>query len=122
MLANRDYAAPEQKIKGKSKDVTSAVDVFSLGIIVNEIFTNKKPEGSSYTLISDLYPWLIDIDKLVVRCLRQNPAERSTIKEASLELKLKFGELQNEIESIKKILQMTLNMNVLNAVTKLSKR
>jgi non-specific serine/threonine protein kinase len=102
LLANRGYAAPEQKIKGKAKEITTAVDIFSLGVIINEIFTNKKPEGSSYTLISDVYPWLIDIDKLVDRCLRQNPAERPTIKEASLELKLKFGELQNEIESIKK--------------------
>lgn len=101
LLANRGYAAPEQKIKGKSKDVTSAVDVFSLGIIVNEIFTNKKPEGVNFTLISDVFPWLIDVDKLVERCMRQNPVERPTIKEASLELKLKFGELQNEIESIK---------------------
>lgn len=101
MLANRGYAAPEQKIKGKAKEITTAVDIFSLGVIINEIFTNKKPEGSSYTLISDVYPWLIDIDKLVDRCLRQNPAERPTIKEASLELKLKFSELKNEIESIK---------------------
>ena len=101
LLANRGYAAPEQKIKGKAKEITTAVDIFSLGVIINEIFTNKKPEGSSYTLISDVYPWLIDIDKLVDRCLRQNPAERPTIKEASLELKLKFSELKNEIESIK---------------------
>lgn len=101
LLANRGYAAPEQKIKGKAKEITTAVDIFSLGVIINEIFTNKKPEGSSYTLISDVYPWLIDIDKLVDRCLRQNPAERPTIKEASLELKLKFSELKDEIELIK---------------------
>ena len=101
LLANRGYAAPEQKIKGKAKEITTAVDIFSLGVIINEIFTNKKPEGSSYTLISDVYPWLIDIDKLVDRCLRQNPAERPTIKEASLELKLKFSEVKNEIELIK---------------------
>lgn len=101
LLANRGYAAPEQKIKGKAKEITTAVDIFSLGVIINEMFTNKKPEGSSYTLISDVYPWLIDIDKLVDRCLRQNPEERPTIKEASLELKLKFSELKNEITSIK---------------------
>ena len=101
LLANRGYAAPEQKIKGKAKEITTAVDIFSLGVMINEIFTNKKPEGSSYTLISDVYPWLIDIDKLVDRCLRQDPTERPTIKEASLELKLKFSELKNEIESIK---------------------
>lgn len=41
LLANRGYAAPEQKIKGLSKDTTTAVDIFSLGLIMNEIFTSK---------------------------------------------------------------------------------
>ncbi|WP_455031656.1 serine/threonine-protein kinase [Oribacterium sp.] len=105
LLANRGYAAPEQKIKGLSKNITTAVDIFSLGLIINEIFTRKKPEGSNFTLISDLYPWLIDVDGLVERCIRQNPAERPNIKEVSLELKLKFEELKDEITLIKENLK-----------------
>ncbi len=105
LLANRGYAAPEQKIKGSSKDTTTAVDIFSIGLIINEIFTSKKPEGSNFTLISDIYPWLIDIDKLVERCMRQNPEERPNIKEVSLELNLEFNELKDEINSIKENLK-----------------
>lgn len=105
LLANRGYAAPEQKIKGLSKDITTAVDIFSLGLIMNEIFTRKKPEGSNFALISDIYPWLIDVDGLVERCTRQNPAERPNIKEVSLELKLKFNELKDEITLIKENLE-----------------
>ena len=105
LLANRGYAAPEQKIKGSSKDTTTAVDIFSLGLIINEIFTSKKPEGSKFTLISDIYPWLIDIDELVERCMRQNPSERPNIMEVSLELNLKFNELKDEINSIKENLK-----------------
>lgn len=105
LLANRGYAAPEQKIKGLSKDITAAVDIFSLGLIMNEIFTSKKPEGTNFALISDIYPWLIDIDGLVERCTRQNPAERPNIREVSLELKLKFNELKDEITLIKENLE-----------------
>lgn len=108
LLANRGYAAPEQKIKGLSKDITTAVDIFSLGLVINEIFTGSKPEGSNFTLISDIYPWLIDIDKLVERCMRQNPEERPTIVEVSLELSLKVNELQDEINSIKENLEEDL--------------
>ena len=94
LLANRGYSAPEQKIKGLSKDITSAADIFSLGMIINEIFTGKKPEGFNFTLISDKYPWLIDIDKLLGRCMRHNPAERPTIKEISIEIKLIYNDLK----------------------------
>ncbi len=75
------------------------------GLIMNEIFTSKKPEGSNFALISDIYPWLIDVDGLVERCTRQNPAERPNIKEVSLELKLKFNELKDEITLIKENLE-----------------
>lgn len=105
LLANRGYAAPEQKIKGLSREITAAVDIFSLGLIMNEIFTGKKPEGSNFTLIADIYPWLMDIDALIERCTRQNPAERPNIKEVSLELRLKFNELKDEINLIKKNLE-----------------
>lgn len=105
LLANRGYAAPEQKIKGLSKEITSAIDVFSLGMIMNEIFTGKKPEGSNFTLISDVYPWLIDIDKLVGRCMRQNPEERPTIKEISLIIKLKFNEMKENAKIIRENLE-----------------
>lgn len=105
LLANRGYAAPEQKIKGLSKDINTAVDIFSLGLIMNEIFTGKKPEGANFALISDIYPWLIDVDGLVERCMRQNPAERPNIEEVSLELKLKFNELKDEMTLIKENLE-----------------
>lgn len=110
LLANRKYAAPEQKIKGLSNNITTAVDIYSLGLIINEIFTNKKPEGSNFTLISDVYPWLINIDEIVERCMRQNPLERPSITEVLLDLNLKFSELKDEINSIKENLQEDLEI------------
>lgn len=110
LLANRKYAAPEQKIKGLSNNITTAVDIYSLGLIINEIFTNKKPEGLNFTLISDVYPWLINIDEIVERCMRQNPLERPSITEVLLDLNLKFSELKDEINSIKENLQEDLEI------------
>lgn len=109
LLANRGYAAPEQKVKGMSRTISSAADIFSLGIIINEIFTGKKPEGTNFILISDLYPWLIDIDKLVEKCMRQNPEERITIDEVLLELKLKYSQLEKELDLIKYSLNQDFN-------------
>uniref|UniRef100_UPI0004A7EA64 protein kinase domain-containing protein n=1 Tax=Parvimonas micra TaxID=33033 RepID=UPI0004A7EA64 len=105
LLANRGYSAPEQKIKGLSKEITTAVDIFSLGLIINEIFTGKKPEGSNFTLVSDVYPWLIDIDELVERCMRQNPNERPTISDILFEIKYINNKLKIESNEIKEYLE-----------------
>ena len=105
LLANRGYSAPEQKIKGLSKEITTAVDIFSLGLIINEIFTGKKPEGSNFTLVSDVYPWLIDIDELVERCMRQNPNERPTISDILFEIKYINKKLKSESNEIKEYLE-----------------
>lgn len=105
LLANRGYSAPEQKIKGHSKEITTAVDIFSLGLIINEIFTGKKPEGSNFTLVSDVYPWLIDIDELVERCMRQNPNERPTISDILFEIKYINNKLKIESNEIKEYLE-----------------
>lgn len=101
LLANRGYAAPEQVIKGCAKDVTSAVDIFSLGLIINEIFTNEKPVGSNYTLISDIYPWLIELDQLVEKCIRNNCLQRPTIKEVILRINIIYNKIVDTKNSIK---------------------
>lgn len=105
LLANRGYSAPEQKIKGISNDISTAVDIFSLGLIINEIFTGKKPEGSNFSLVSDKYPWLIAIDELVERCMRQNPKERPIISDILFEMKYIYKKLKTESKLIKKYLE-----------------
>lgn len=115
LLANRNYASPEQKIKGLSKEITKAADIFSFGLIINEIFTSQKPEGFKFLLISDKYPWLIDLDKIVEKCLRQIPEERFTIDELYVELKIRFYELSMELDNVKKFLEKDFkNINYKN--------
>lgn len=105
LLANRGYSAPEQKIKGLSKEITTAVDIFSLGLIINEIFTGKKPEGSNFTLVSDVYPWLTDIDELVESCMRQNPNERPTISNILFKMDYIYKKFCSESSEIKEYLE-----------------
>ena len=67
-MANRHYAAPEQRILGNSCNITSACDVYAVGAIINEIFTGNMPNGTHYKSISDVYPFLVALDKNCKKC------------------------------------------------------
>ncbi len=73
-LANFVYAAPEQKIKGY--EVSGKADIFSFGLILNEMFTKNIISGSKSKTISEInsnYGYLDDfIDKLIC----QSPNDR----------------------------------------------
>lgn len=103
LLANRTYAAPEQKKKGNSKNVEKSADVYALGCIINELFTKENPAGTCFMKIADYYPWLNKLDDLVEQSMRQNPLERPSIDEVLLEIILLKGESS---ESTKKILSL----------------
>ena len=85
MLMNRYYYAPEQR-KGEAMNVTSSADVFSLGLILNEMFTLNVPRGESYRKIADEYPLLWELDDLVANMTAQDPDERLEARVAKLDL------------------------------------
>ncbi len=67
-LANFMYAAPEQRIKGVTVD--HRADIFALGMLLNEIFTNVVPIGSGYKTIksvNDAYAYLDDLVELMIK-------------------------------------------------------
>lgn len=101
LLANRVYAAPEQKKKGLSKEISKSVDIYALGCIINELFTKENPLGTNFMKIADKYPGLNKLDNLVDRCMRQNPDERPSIDEVILEISLIKGEHNKSITEIK---------------------
>lgn len=73
-LANFQYAAPEQRVRGR--EVNYRADIFSLGLILNELITGEVPSGTNFKKISDVtddYPYL---DALVEKMLEQNPQSR----------------------------------------------
>jgi len=84
-LANFQYAAPEQRSRGQNID--HRADIYSLGLILNELFTGEIPYGTNFRKISDVtdgYPYL---DAIVEKMLEQNPQSRfDSIEEIKREL------------------------------------
>lgn len=101
LLQNRDYQAPEQKRGLVPKSITSAVDIYALGLIINECFTKENPTGTDFLQIADSYPMLYRLDVLVNNMMKQDPGERLKIPEVALELKIIISEAEELISNIK---------------------
>ena len=76
-VANRNYAAPEQRRKGG--EVDHRADIYALGLILNEMFSGELPVTSDYKLIGDVAPRYAHLDKIVRTMLSRTPADRPTI-------------------------------------------
>ena len=73
-LANYLYRAPEQAGAGTRRD--HRVDVFALGLILNEMFTGEVRHGSSPKRIADVAPAHSYLDGLVELMTRTDPDTR----------------------------------------------
>ena len=73
-LANFQYAAPEQKIRGKSIEKTA--DIYALGLILNELFTNEIAQGTNYKTIATVAKEYSYLDSFVEKMLQQSPTQR----------------------------------------------
>jgi eukaryotic-like serine/threonine-protein kinase len=76
-LANFAYAAPEQRMPGSN--VGAPADIWALGLILNELFTDQLVLGKGHKLIASLAPEYVGLDALVDLMLRQSPEERPAI-------------------------------------------
>jgi serine/threonine protein kinase len=73
-LGNFPYAAPEQRVRGGKIDKRS--DIYALGLILNELFTNVLAHGTGYKTIKSVAEEYSYLDPIVERMLHQNPASR----------------------------------------------
>jgi len=73
-LANFQYAAPEQRSRGAVVD--QRADIYSLSLILNELFTGQMPHGTDYKTIATVAPDYAYLDDLVAEMLRQDPNGR----------------------------------------------
>jgi len=84
-LANFQYAAPEQREKNSKVD--HRVDIWALGLLLNEMFTNKVIAGTGYLTVASVAPDYAYLDQLIEKMIKQNPDERpSSIDEIKQEL------------------------------------
>jgi len=97
-LANFAYAAPEQRSTGK--DVSTAADIYALGLMLNEMFTGDIPHGNNYSLIGKVAKQWGFLDAIVEKMLQQSPADRYA---SMAEVKGAIGRYQAEAISLQRI-------------------
>lgn len=80
-MANYNYRAPEQLLKAKKK-VSYRTDIYSLGLIFNEMFTGEVPTGSNFKKIGDVNNVYSIFDSLIDRMIESDIDKRDiTINE-----------------------------------------
>ena len=84
-LANFQYAAPEQRQRGAPVD--RRADIFALGLILNELFTQELAQGEGYKKVVDVTPEYEWLDEVVAKMIQQDPNKRfQSIEEIKLQL------------------------------------
>lgn len=108
-MANFQYSAPEQRIRNEKVD--HRADIFSLGLILNELFTNEVIQGVGYKKIGEITPSYIYLDDIVNKMIQKNPNNRSaSIEEIKKELigrKNEFVATQRYDEAKQKVIKNT---------------
>lgn len=84
-LANFQYSAPEQKVRGQTVD--HRADIYALGLMLNEMFTGAVLQGTGYKEIAGVVSDYSYLDDLIKEMVRQSPEDRpSSIEKIKIEL------------------------------------
>lgn len=73
-LANFLYSAPEQRTRGLSVD--RRADIFALGLLLNEMFTNEVPQGTNFRTVSTGAGAFAFVDLVVEAMIQQSVEKR----------------------------------------------
>ena len=104
-MANFYYAAPEQY---KSEVVTTPqTDIYSAGLILNEMFTREVPQAAGYKKIADVNADYGYLDDVFEQLYRQNPEDRLYPEDRIL-LEMKLRAEKDNLVRDKRLVETTL--------------
>lgn len=105
ILANRNYQAPEQMAKKRADQVAEPADIFSLGLIITELFTKQNSRGARHLRVGDIHPFLSELDLLTELMQLQDETERIGIEAVRDSLGRIRAEVGAEVDDIVESLQ-----------------
>lgn len=111
-LANFQYAAPEQRIKGGN--ILPQTDIFAVGLILNEMFTGEIPQARGYTKIADInndYKYLDDVSE---KMFQQKAEDRIHPIPQILEMMNESAKQHNHHDIVNILENALLNINNFN--------
>jgi serine/threonine protein kinase len=104
-LANFQYAAPEQRVKGGMVD--GRADIFAAGLILNEMFTGKIIAGANYIKIGNICKEYGYLDELVDSLISQDAEKRLyPVSRILFELEV-LASKENDKQLLTQLLQAT---------------
>ncbi|WP_136710124.1 serine/threonine-protein kinase [Agromyces sp. H66] len=98
LLVNRNYLAPEQMVKNNAQSVGKPADVFSLGLVITEMFTKQNARGRRHALVRDHFPYLADLDLIIEKMMLQDEAQRLRIDTIRGLLRITLQRLDSSIK------------------------
>ncbi|MBG6213730.1 serine/threonine protein kinase [Cryobacterium sp. CAN_C3] len=100
LLVNRNYLAPEQMMRNNAHGIGKPADVYSLGLIITEMFTKQNARGRRHALIRENYPFLADLDLIVEQMMLQDEGQRLRIDTVRGLIRMTLQRLNSTIEEI----------------------
>lgn len=99
-MANFQYAAPEQRIRGEK--ASAQTDIYAAALILNEMFTNEIPQAPDHKTIASAAPDYKYLDDVFDQLYKQNSTDRLYPEGKILtEIRVRAEQYRNEKEKTK---------------------
>jgi serine/threonine-protein kinase len=98
LLVNRNYLAPEQMVRNNAHAIGKPADIYSLGLVITELFTKQNARGRLHALIRDSYPFLADLDLIVGQMLLQDETQRLPVDTVLGLIRIAWQRFESAIE------------------------
>ena len=95
-VGNMDYHAPEQKMRDKT-EVGTYTDIYSIGLIINALFTKEIAQGEDYKRIWQVTPYFSFVDEIVERMIKHDINKRES-DISSIILDLERHDMEYKVE------------------------